>query len=144
VLRLGAHVADVHVDTGVNVIEQIPAHMVGVLVYDEIIAAIPAPIGTNRPVPGRNFKVEAARQPEAAMIGIEAFDVVTVGWAKVFETTALESMFNGIALIVRPVVPIPVVFVNVWSGIHVTCHMALRFGLGVGIVPPLGRWRKVA
>jgi len=78
------------------------------------------------------------------MIGIEAFDVVTVGRAKVFETTALESMFNGIALIVRPVVPIPVVFVNVWSGIHVTCHMALRFGLGVGIVPPLGRWGKVA
>jgi hypothetical protein len=48
---LGAYVADVHVDTGVHVIEQIPADMVGVLVYDEIIAAVPAPIGTNGPVP---------------------------------------------------------------------------------------------
>src|SRR6266576_983342 len=104
---LGAHVADMHVATGVNVIEQIPAHMVGVLVYDEIIAAVPAPIRTNGPVPGRNFKVEAARQPEAVMLGIEAFNAVTIGRAKVFETAVLESRVNVIALIVRPVVPVP-------------------------------------
>src|SRR5437879_2047414 len=108
---LGAHVADVRVDTGVNVVEQIPADMVGVLVYHEIIAAVPAPFGTNRPVPGRNCKVKNARQPEASMIGIEAFNTVTVGRAKVFETAMLERMVKVIALILRPVVPVPVIFV---------------------------------
>jgi len=38
-------------------------------------------------------------------------------------------MVNVIALIVRPVVPVPVVFVNVWRSIHMTCHMALGSGL---------------
>jgi len=114
------------------------------LVYDEIIAAVPAPIGTNGPVPGRIFKVEAARQPEAVMIGIEAFNAVTIGRAKVFETAVLESMFNVISLIVRPVVPVPMVFIHVWRGIHMTCHMALGLGPGVGIVAPFRRLRNVA
>jgi len=39
------------------------------------------------------------------MIGIEAFNAVTIGRAKsVRKTALLESMFNVIALIVRPVV----------------------------------------
>ena len=67
--KLGAHVVDVHVDAGVDVVEQIPAGMVGVLVYHEVIATVPAPIGTNRPVPRRNFKVETARHPKAMTSG---------------------------------------------------------------------------
>src|SRR5438132_12896356 len=118
--------------------------MVDVLVYHEITAAVPAPFGTNRPVPGRNCKVKNARQPEASMIGIEAFNTVTVGRAKVFETAMLERMVKVIALILRPVVPVPVIFVDVWRGIQMTGHVALRFALGVGIVPPFWRWRKVA
>jgi hypothetical protein len=98
-----------------NVVEQIPADMVGVLVYDEIIAAVPAPICTNWPVPGSNFKVKTARQPEAVMIWIEAFNSVTVRGAKMFETAMLERMVNVEALIVRPVVPVPVVLVDVWG-----------------------------
>jgi len=142
--KLGAHVVDVHVDAGVDVAEQIPAGMVGVLVYHEVIATVPAPIGTNRPVSRRNFKVETARHPKAMMIWIEAFNAVTVRWAKVLETSVFKRMVNVIALIVRPVVPVPVVFVNVWRSIHMTCHMALGFGLGVGIVPPFRRWRNTA
>jgi len=142
--KLGAHVVDVHVDAGVDVVEQIPAGMVGVLVYHEVIAAVPAPIGTNRPVPRRNFKVETARHPKAMMLWIEAFNAVTVRWAKVLETSVFKRMVNVIALIVRPVVPVPVVFVDMWQGIDMTSHVALGFGLGMRVVPPFRRWRNAA
>jgi hypothetical protein len=70
---LRSPVVDVDVDASVNVVKQIPAGVVGVLVNNEIVAAVPTPIGTNRPVPRRHFKVEASGKPESVMIGIEAF-----------------------------------------------------------------------
>ena len=73
------------VDASVNVVKQIPPGVVGVLIDREIVGAVPAPIGTNRPVPRRYFKVEAARKPEAVMIGIEAFDAIAVRRAKMFK-----------------------------------------------------------
>ena len=127
-----------HVDAGMNVVEQIPAGMIGVLVDREVIAAVPAPIGANRLVPGRNFKIETARQPETAMGGIETFNAVTERRAKVFETAVLERMVKVIALIIRPVVPVPVVFVDLWRSVYMASHVALGFGLGVRIVPPCG------
>jgi hypothetical protein len=78
------------------------------------------------------------------MIWIEAFNSVTVRGAKMFETAMLERMVNVKALIVRPVVPAPVVLVDVWQSIHMTGYAVLRFGPGVGIVPFLRRRRKVA
>src|SRR5690348_16235743 len=110
-----------------NVVEQIPADMVGVLVYDEIIPAVPAPICTNRPVPGSNFKVKAARQPEAVMIWIEAFNSVTVRGAKCSKRPCSKGWSTWKRLFVRPVVPVPVVLVDVWKGIHLTGYAVLRF-----------------
>src|SRR5260370_2830757 len=97
--RLVAHIVDVNVDAGVNVVEQIPADVVGILIDGEIVGAVPAPIGANGPVPFRNFKEETTGQPEAVMIAIEAVDAVPVGRAKVLEPTMLEQMFELIALI---------------------------------------------
>ncbi|PYU66463.1 MAG: hypothetical protein DMG49_22190 [Acidobacteria bacterium] len=59
--RLGSHVADVNVNAGVNVVEQIPADVVAILIDDEIVIAVSAPIGAKRLVSGRNFKKETTR-----------------------------------------------------------------------------------
>ena len=101
------------VDAGVNVVKHIPANVVGVLVDHEIVGAVPAPIGTNGPVPRRYFKIEAARKPEAVVIGIEAFDAIAVRRAKVFEPAMFEGVIDVIALVIRTIVAIPMVFVDV-------------------------------
>jgi hypothetical protein len=137
------HEIDVHVDASVNVVQQIPADMVGVLVDDEIVGAVPAPIGANGPVPGRYFKVETARKPEAVVIGIEAFDAIAVRRAKVFEVAMFKGMIEMAALVIRTIVAIPVVVADVRRGVHMAGPMVLRFGLGVWAVS-FWRRRKVA
>ncbi len=141
---LRSHVVDVDIDTGVNVVKQIPTGVVGVLVDGEVVAAVPAPIRTNRPVPGRYLKVEPARKPEAVMIGIEAFDVIAVRRTKVFEPAVLERMIEVEALVIWTIVTVPVIVVDVRRRIYVARNMPLRFWLGVSVVSPWRRLRNVA
>ncbi len=55
-MLLRAHVVDVDVDAGVNVVEQVPAGVVGVLIDDEVVCAVPAPIGADGPIPISDWK----------------------------------------------------------------------------------------
>ena len=82
------------VDAGVDVVEHVPAIVVGIFVDDEIIAAIPTPVRTNGPIPRCNFKKEAAPQPETVVFAIESFDAVAVRRAKVFEAAVFEWMID--------------------------------------------------
>jgi hypothetical protein len=74
------------------------------------------------------------------MIGIEAFDAITVRRAKVFEPAMLERMIEVEALVIRTIVAIPMVVVDVRRGIDVAGHMALGFRLGVWVV---SLWRRL-
>jgi len=130
----------VDVDAGVDVVEEIPADVVGILVHNEIIGTIPAPIGADWPIPGSHFKAKAAGEPETMMAEIEAFDAIAEGRTKVLEAAMLEGMVNVEALIVRGVVAVPMVVVDVGSAIDAAIHVVFRFGLGMGIVP-FG-WRR--
>jgi hypothetical protein len=135
---------DVDVHAGVNVVKQIPADMVGILVDDEVIGAIPAPIGADGPVPGSDIEEKAAGEPETMMVGIEAFDAVSVGWAKMLEVAVFKRMVNVETLVVRAVVPIPMVVVDVGSAVHVAMVLPLGFGLRMRIIPLRRRRRDVA
>src|SRR5208337_897576 len=137
---LHSQVGNVDVDAGVDVVKEIPADVVGILVHDEIIGAIPAPVGTDGPVPGSNFKAEAAGEPETMMAEIEAFDAIAEGGAKVLEAPMLEGMIIVEALVVGAVVAVPMVVVDVGRAVDAAIHVMFGFGLGVGIVP-LGRSR---
>src|SRR5882672_8327368 len=77
------------------------------------------------------------------MVGIEAFDTVAVGRAKVLEPAVFEGMVNVKALVVRAGVSVPMVFVDVWCGVHVAGLMALRFRLRAWIVSFRRRWWNV-
>lgn len=57
---LCAHVLHVNVDARVDVVEQVPARMIWIVVNHKVIAARPAPVSAERPVPQRDFEKEAA------------------------------------------------------------------------------------
>jgi len=128
--RLRAHVGDVDVRAGVDVVEHVPAGMIGIFVDDKIVAAVPAPVRADGPVPGSDFKGEATGKPESMMVAIEAFDAVAKRGTKVFEAAVLEGMIDVEALVVGTVVAVPMVIVDVRSGVDVAGRMAFGFRLG--------------
>ncbi len=48
---LHPHILDVDVNAGMYVVEQIPSDVIRVLVNDEVIPAVPAPVRAKRPIP---------------------------------------------------------------------------------------------
>jgi hypothetical protein len=135
---LGSQVLNVYVGPGVDVVEQIPAGMIGVFVYYKIVAAVPTPISGNKPIPGRNFKVEAAREPEPMVVAVDADHVVAVVRSKMLKVTMLKGTVKMVALVIRGVVTIPVIIVDVLRSIRAAVGMVLLFCSSV--VAPRGRW----
>ena len=98
------------VSTRVNVVDQVPSGMIRIVVCDKVISiAVPAPVGSERPIPCRNFEGKTAREPETMMITVEAFDVIAVGGAKMFEAAVVEPLGDDIAAIVRTIMPVPAI-----------------------------------
>src|SRR5882757_6180960 len=115
---LRAHVLGVDVNAGVDGVDQVPTHVVGVVVDDEVVAvAIPAPIRSNIPIPGCNLKGKSPRKPEAVMVAVKPFDAISIRRAKVFKAAVFERMVNDIAAVVGPVVAEPMVVADVRSGV---------------------------
>jgi len=75
-----------------DVIEQIPARVIGVLVNDEVIATVPAPIHADRPIPGSNFEIKATREPEAMVVAVDAHNVVAIAGPKMFKAAVLKRV----------------------------------------------------
>src|SRR5580704_1442551 len=136
--RSGSEVVHVDVDARVNVVEQVPARVVGVIIDDKIIAAIPAPVRAERPVPGRDFKTESTREPEAMMVAVKAQNAVAVRRAKALEVPVFERMIHVEPRIVGLFVAVPVVVVDVRRAVHAIGVVTLDFGCR----PPLGACRR--
>src|SRR5258708_28030913 len=75
---LRSEIRNMYINTCVYVVKHVPAEVVGVFIHHEIVATIPAPIRTNRPVPICDLEVEPAWDPEAVMVAADAFDVIPV------------------------------------------------------------------
>ena len=124
-----------NVNASVDVVEQIPADVVGVFVDDEIIAAIPAPVSGKRPIPVGDLEIEATGKPETVVVAVNAGDAVAVGRTEVFEVAVLERVVDVEALIVRSIVSIPVIVADVLRVINGTVLPMLFFPfevLGIG------------
>ena len=128
------------IDAGVDVVEHVPAGVVGIFIDDKIVAAIPAPVRADGPVPSGDFKGETTGQPETVMVSIEAFDAVAKRGTKVFEAAVLERMIEVEALVGGTVVAVPMVIVDVRSGVDVAGRMAFGLRLGAWLWP--GRRRR--
>jgi hypothetical protein len=133
--ELSAQIGYVNVDSGMDVVKQIPADMVGVFVNDEIIATIPAPVGGQGPIPVGDLKVEAAREPEAVVFVVNPSDAVAIGRTEMFETAMREWVVDVKTLVVRSVMPVPMIVAHMWRAIHRAILPMLLFPpevLGIG------------
>src|SRR5258708_39988682 len=100
---LQAHVLGVDVNAGVDVVDQVPTFVVGIVVDHEVIAvAIPAPIRSNIPIPGSNCKGKTAWKPEAVIVAVKALDAIAIRRAKVFKAAVLERVVDDIAAVGGP------------------------------------------
>src|SRR5262249_57735868 len=106
---LRPHVLHVDINAGVHVVEHIPPGMVEIVVDDEIVVAVPAPVGTNGPIPESYFKIKTSGEPEAVMVAVDSFNAITERRSNVLEAAMLEGMINVITLVVRCVVAVPAV-----------------------------------
>ena len=142
--KLRAQVLGVGVDASLGVVDEIPAGMIGVIVDDKVVTrAIPAPTGGEVPIPRSDFKREAAGEPEAVRARIEAFHVIAVGRAKVFEAAMRIGMRDSVAFVVGTIVAVPVVIVNVGNAVDTPAGPAIDFRLGVDFAA-CGRFGNVA
>src|SRR5580704_1729188 len=136
----GPKIGHVNVRTRVNVVQHVPADVVGIFVNYKVIAAIPAPVRASRPIPIRHLEVESAGQPEAVMIPVNPLDVVAVRRAKMLKVPMLEGMVDMEALVVGMVMPIPMIVVDVLRLVDFPVWMTLRFRLPLRSLPMGRRW----
>lgn len=111
-----------------DVVEEIPADVVGVVVDDEIVAAVPALVGEVAPVPIGNLEVEAAGKPEFMMGGVNAGDGVAERGTKVGKVAVLEGMLDMEARVIDGGVAVPSIVINVGHFIDASVDRAFRIG----------------
>src|SRR5580704_9006072 len=104
---LAAHVLSVDVHACVDIVNQVPTRVVRVVIHHKIIAAVPAPILGLVPIPRSDFKEEAAREPEAVMVAINANYPVPIGRTKVLKMSVLERMVDMEACVARRLMSVP-------------------------------------
>jgi len=142
---LRAHVENMDVDAGVDVVEQVPADVIGIVVDYKVIAAIPAPIDAEGPVPGSDFKIEAAGEPETMVVSVNAHNVVAISGTDTREVTMVERMILVVALVGRIIVTVPVVIVDMGVVVNRTVPVVLIVSLVLLVRRGLGRsWRNMA
>ena len=105
--------------------------MIGVLVDDEVVAAVPAPIGTDRPVPRSDFKVNATGKPKAMMVAIDSHNRVAIAGSEMFKMAVLKRVVQVKALVVWLVVSVPVIVVHVLRPVHFAVGAMLGLRLRV-------------
>jgi hypothetical protein len=121
----------VYVNACVNVVHHVPSNVVRVFVNYKIIAAVPAPVRANRPVPIRHLEIESAGESEAVMVAIHPLDVVTVRRAEMLKVAMLERTVNVVTLVVRAIVPIPMVVADVLGLVDFAVRVAIHFRVEV-------------
>lgn len=133
------------VDAGMDVVNEVPAGVVRVIVDGEIIAvAVPAPVRSNIPVPRSDIEVQSARKIEAVVVAVKAFDVITIGRADVIEAAVLIGTSDDEALVIRPVVAVPMIVANVRSAVDAPALITFRFGPRLWLAPGRRRLRDTA
>jgi hypothetical protein len=123
-----------------NVVQHMPAIMIGVFVHDEIVAiAVPAPARSDIPVPRGDLKRKAAGKPENMTVTIKSLDAIPIRRAEVFEMPVFKWMIHVIPLVVRFVVTIPMIVVHVGQAVDAPAFAAILLGGGRAGVAARGR-----
>jgi hypothetical protein len=100
------------------VIEQIPAVVVRVLVNNEVISAISAPIFAEGPIRRGHLKKEAARKPEPVKVDVNSIDSVTKRRPEMREVALWKRMIQVKPYVIRCFVAEPLIVVDVWNVVY--------------------------
>src|ERR1700757_650536 len=109
--------------------------MVGILVYHEVISAVPTPVGAYRPVPWRDFEIKSAGQPKTVVVAVNPDDVVTVTRPKARKVPVLVRLLEVVALVLRLIVAIPMVMIHMLPAIHLSVFVPLFLHRGMSLTP---------
>ena len=131
---LHAHILAMDIHARMDVVKEIPARMIWVFVNDEVISAVPAPVGTQRPVPCGHFKKEAAGKPEAVKTGVEPDNPVTVARPKMRKMPVRKRMIQVETRVIPLLVAKPLIVIDVRGVIHMPRRQMLCLALFLRIV----------
>ncbi len=111
------------------VVEQIPAGVVRVLVNDEVISAVPAPVCAEGPIRCGNIKIEASRKPEPVKLGVNPIDLVAKRRPEMRKAAMRKRLIQVEPCIVRWMVAEPLIVVDVRHVVHMAGGQMLHLGL---------------
>src|SRR5262245_22505029 len=131
-----------HEAAGVDVVDQIPADVVRVLVDDEVVAAVPAPAVPERPVPHRDLEQEVVVEATAMVLVVHPHHAVAERRPEALEAAEREGLLEPVARIARLVVAEPAIAAHVRHRVHVVAAV-LHLGPRVPFAPPLRRRRNL-
>jgi len=89
---LSAEIQNMHIRAGIDVVEQVPADVIGIGVDDKVIATVRAPRVKDGPVPGGYLEVIAARELKSMVDPIHPEYVVTMLSAAMVKVPVVEGM----------------------------------------------------
>src|SRR6187402_37536 len=112
-MRSCTHVANMYIQASVNVVEKVPARMIGIVIDDKVVSTVPAPIRTQWPVPGCDFKVEAAGDPEPVMPPVDPQNAFTEHRPHAWERRSWKWTVEMEAGIIAKIMPKPLIVVHV-------------------------------
>jgi hypothetical protein len=143
-LALHADVLDVDVGSGIHVVEEVPAWMIGIVVNDKLVAASsPAPIGGEAPIPRRYFEPKSSGKPEPVEANIHAQYAERVLRSDVRKSAVRVWVVEVEARIVAGGMTIPMVVAHVLTVVDVAVGHVFSLGRS-GSFAPVRRRGRVA
>ena len=124
----GPQMLHVDIDPGVDIVEQIPARMIRVVVDHEIVAAVPTPVLAQRPVPKRYFK-GGIGEPESPTMEVDPGNRVPEGRTNVRKAAIAVRLLHAETRVIGLFTTEPLIVIDVWKVVHVTCGQ--MFGLAL-------------
>jgi len=111
-LELVSNISDVHVSAGIDVVEQVPANVVGVGVDNKVVPTVDAPGGEDGPFPWSYFEVIASRELKPVMDPIHPEYVVRMLAATVVKISVIEGAVQMKSRIVGVFMSVPVIVID--------------------------------
>jgi hypothetical protein len=139
--ELHPDILHVNVCSGVHVVQQVPARMIGVLVDNEFVATgRPAPVGNEGPIPRGDFKSEPTSEPESVRTGVKPDHTKLVSRSNVCEVSMRERMVKVKPRVVARRVSVPVIPIHVLTVVVAPIRPVFHFRRYVRLAS--WRWRR--
>jgi hypothetical protein len=141
--KLTAEILRVNVDAGFSVVNKVPARMIRIFIDNYVVRTSPTPVGGIFPITWKDFKAEAAVEPEAMETEVKPREAIAVVRAKTGESTVLVGTIDVEARVISIIMAIPLIIADVGPLIDSSVLIGVILRLS-SLGPSLRRRRNVA